>query len=115
MLAVGGDGFSALGTGFWGGFGHLTPLLRVGGEALQRLFRKSGEKGAHLVIDVLVVGNLVLTKPEQTLPFRKIDRIKTPISTWQKLLLSWNTATYPVRWLLSKTVLTLIFIFILKY
>ena len=75
-------------------------------EDAYRCFMKSD-------MDVLVVENFVLSKQEQPPYERRSKIIKAPKSFWQKLLFVWSVVTYPIRWSVSKAVLSLIFLLVI--
>lgn len=67
-------------------------------------FMKSG-------MDALVIENFVMKKSDQPAFDGESKISKLPVSLWQRLLLVWLIVTYPIRWLLSKFVLSLVFLF----
>lgn len=60
-------------------------------------------------MDVLVVGSFLLTKSEQPQRRVSVEIATTPKSVFRRLSGILTTATYPIRWLLSKVALTLVF------
>lgn len=70
-------------------------------EDAYRCFMNSG-------MDALAINNSWMIKSDQP-PLKTKTEVQTPVSFWQKLPQFWLTISFPLRYLVSKTVLTLVF------